>query len=219
MWVRILAVTALSCLPTAATAQEAALQVAFEGSAVIASGVSPGGTVAWFSIWREFPDAFLTVSRIDETSVDDDRDGAVRLEVDRTVPQQSVWVAVDGATGAFAVAAPEGHTLRTGTFGPGAIRVGPGGSGDFLLQDDRYLQVLLVRPGTGAWGGPVGDGGASDEDGEANGRIVFPLERLEPLGDSPPLLPPVFKPGDLLVAIDVDSLDTTVARVSGAPQS
>jgi hypothetical protein len=213
----------LLCLAAGAPAQPPAtpppLAIALEADKITATGVTPGGKVIWFSVWREFPESSLRVTRVDDVSADDDRDGTVALELDRPSPYQSVWVAVDLSSGALAIEAPPGYPLQTRTFRPGAIRRGGGGEGDFLEEEKRYLQLLLVRPGVGAWSGTVGDGGTTDLDGEGDGRLVYALDLLEPLAESAVLQPAVLKPSDIFVSIDIDSLETTLVRWMGAPQT
>lgn len=195
------------------------LEITLEEGTAKATGVTAGAQVAWLSVWRDFPEASLRITRIVEVTEDEDRDGATDLELEAAAPHQSVWVAVDLTSGAIAVEAPEGYPLQTPDFRPGAIQVGHGGSGDLLEQDRRFLLVLLVRPGVGAWSEVVGDGGQNDVDDEGNGRLTLAFESLQPLAESPPLQPAVLKPGDVLVSIDMDSLETSLARLPGAPQS
>lgn len=96
-------------VPGALLAQPApAPSLTFEPAAVVASGVTPKGKVVWFSVAREIADFAATVVRRDQVVEDEDGDGKVRLEIGTPIPLQSVWLAVDLASGAFAVAVPEG---------------------------------------------------------------------------------------------------------------
>ncbi len=86
----------LSAQPSEAPAR---LTLSFEGTAVVASGLRSGGQVVWFGVARELDDGWATIVRREEVASDTDGDGVVRLELDREVPLQSVWVAVDLTNG------------------------------------------------------------------------------------------------------------------------
>jgi hypothetical protein len=161
----------------------------------------------------------LKVSWIEEIGEDADGDGIVALELEQPVPEQSVWVAVDLATSSIGLATPAGYPLRAVELGPQAFRSGLGGAVHLLEQDKRYLKLLLVRREVGAYRATVGDGGTADFDGRGNGRLTFPLDLFEPAGAADILHPPTLRAGDVLVAIDIDSLETAIARAPGAPQN
>jgi hypothetical protein len=214
----------LACLSAGALAQQipsapSTPRITFARDAVLATGITTGGEVAWFAVGHAHEDDALHVISRHAMAVDDDRDGAVRFEVGRAVPQHSVWIAVDVTTGELAVASPEGHELRRLPLPAQAIHPGAGGASDLLEDTHRLLQVLVVRPRTGAWGGEVGDGGASDSDGRGDGRLLLSLDELTPFDGSPELRPAILKPGDVLAAIAIDSLETYAVKVpGGAPQ-
>ena len=208
-WSCLLALFILAAAPLAA--QPA---ISFEPAAVVASGISPGGQVAWFGVARESEDHAARIVRRETVATDGDRDSAVRLDLGREVPLVSIWVAVDLATGKAAVATPEGFPLRQIAL-PGAGAV-PGGAGPDRLELDRgYLELLVVRPGIGVWGATVGDGGVADDDGAADGRVSVALIHLRADGTSP-AAPQSLGPGDLLVAIDPNEMEVAVSRISGA---
>lgn len=188
--------------------------ISFEPAAVVASGMTPGGQMAWFGVARESKDHAATIVRRETVATDDDRDGAVRLDLGREVPLVSIWVAVDLATGKVAVATPEGFPLRRIAL-PGAGAV-PGGTGPDRLELNRgYLELLVVRPGSGVWGATVGDGGEADDDGAQDGRVSVALAHLRAGGTSP-AAPQSLGPGDLLVAIDPNEMEVAVSQIPGA---
>jgi hypothetical protein len=207
-WSCLLALFILAAAPLAA--QPA---ISFEPAAVVASGISPGGQVAWFGVARESEDHAAKIVRRETVAADDDRDGAVRLDLGREVPRASIWVAVDLATGKAAIATPEGFPLRRiGLPGPGAV---PGGTGPDRLELNRgYLELLVVRPGIGVWGATVGDGGEMDDDGAYDGRVSVALAHLRADGTSP-AAPQSLGPGDLLVAIDPNEMEVAVSQLPG----
>ena len=67
-----------------ATAEATAKPViSFSPQAVAASGLTPGGKVVWFGVAREISQRTATLVRREEIVTDDDKDGAVRLELGR----------------------------------------------------------------------------------------------------------------------------------------
>jgi hypothetical protein len=205
----LLALFALLAAPLAA--QPA---LTFEPAAVVASGITPGGQVAWFGVARESEDHAAKIVRRETVAADDDRDGAVRLDLGREVPLVSIWVVVDLTTGAAAVAAPEGFPLRRIELpGHGAVS---GGTGPDRLELNRgYLELLVARPGLGVWGATVGDGGEADDDGAYDGRVAVALAHLRADGTSP-AAPQSLGPGDLLVVIDPNEMEVAVSQIPGA---
>lgn len=193
-----------------------ALEIVISEHEVEASGVTAGGEVAWLTVWRELDEHYSTrVTLLDRTIVDEDRDGAVTLEVDRPVPPLSVWVAVDGTSGEVAVRTPEGVRLR---WAPedSVRRKGP-----HVEVDLKRPEVILVRPGVGAFRARVADGARDDAGARGDARVELSpaafrraVPKRGPPG--PPTsvpLPQRFEPGDVLVAVDMRTLEVVLAEV------
>jgi hypothetical protein len=208
----LFAIFVLATLPRLATAEPV---LSFEDQAVVVSDVTPKGQVVWFSVAKQIEGYMAHFVRREEILPDTDGNGSVRFELDRTVPLQSIWVAVDLATGEAAVATPEGYPLRDASAPPGRGRGEPGRP-DWVEEGREILEILLVRPGQGAWGLTVGDGGANDDDSHGDGRITAALARLRSLGACPGP-PERFQPKDLVFAIDLDRMELLAERVP-APQ-
>jgi hypothetical protein len=185
----------------------------FEPAAVVASGVTPKGKVVWFSVAREIADYAATVVRRDEVVEDEDGDGKVRLEVGRPVPVQSVWIAVDLASGAFAVAVPEGS--RVSEIPQPGRNPGRGEPGKpaWVETDRRYLELAVVRPSVGAWAFTLADGGPDDEDGAADGSLTASLARMRGLGVSP-AAPDRLSPRDVVAVVDPNRMQYYVETLA-----
>jgi hypothetical protein len=191
--------------------------ITFDKSSVSVAGVSPKGQAVLFGVAREISeDDVATIVRRSQVLADDDGDGVVKLDLGRDVPLRSVWVAVDLATGQVAAAAPEGYPLRRVDWrGVGIVR---GNSRADRVEDARtFAEVLLVRPGAGAWQLTVGDGSERDDDGAADGKLAAALDRMTPVaGTDPP--PTRFDPKDVVVLIDPNRLELTVVQ-AGDPKA
>jgi hypothetical protein len=205
----------LALCPGAAAAVEPTISI--EPQAIVASGLTPGGQVVWFGVARQIAERTATLVRRERIATDDDKDGSVRLELGQPVPFQSIWVTVDLATGAAAVAVPEGYPLRQVDL-PGRDLHAGGGKPDWVEDDRGYVEILLVRPGEGAWVATVGDGGAEDDDGAYDGRLVASLAHLHGVGASPAGGPQRFSPRDLVVVIDPNRMEVGLRQLVEAPQ-
>lgn len=207
-WVFLSAFWALA----AGAAGAAPFRVTLETDAIKASGVTPGGQVILLGVTREIgEDDFPTVRRHLEARVDEDGDGTVRFPLEGGVPVRSVWAAADLASGDFDAAAPESFGLRRANWrGRGLERRQDGKD---AVEDRRPLvELLVVRPQTGAWALRVGDGGESDADGVIDGRLQGVLDQMTPLAGSPKP-PSTFEKGDLVVALDPSALEITLIKV------
>jgi hypothetical protein len=140
----------------------------------------------------------------------------VRWELNREVAPVSIWVAIDLATGKAALATPEGFPLNRIEL-PGRGAVPGGGKPDWVEADRPFVELLVVRPGVGAWGGTLGDGGKGDDDGAYDGRLVASLARLRGLPGSP-AAPERFSPKDVVVIIDPDRMDVAVRQLAEVPR-
>jgi hypothetical protein len=204
----------LACVLVAASPAAASHVVTLEEGSLLVEGLTPDGRAVVFTLGKPPGQLMPVTSRLD-AMVRADAAGAATLELPAPIAARSVWVVVDVESGEVALASPEGFPLRQVEF-PGR---GVGLSRRFLLDERRFLDVLLVRPAaavpagqdvaaeSGAWGRSFGDGGEGDGDGELDGKIEAVLERLRPIGDSATLPPDELTPGDVIVAVDPVTLE------------
>jgi len=212
----------LALLPICLTASLAAQQppppptLTFTPSTVTVSGVTSGGKVAWIEVARQIDDMFLRLVRKADVTVDTDTNGSVSIEPDDGVPPQSVWLAVDMATGAFVSGAPSSFPILAAQLPLSAIATPLEGGGDAVKLDRPQIEILVVRPSVGAWVSTVGDGGPSDSDQLGNGAVEVAVEVLDPLGDTHDPAAANLAAGDLIVVVDSTTLDvfTLVLGVS-----
>lgn len=192
----------LAWLPAAALGQPG---IAFEEGAVRVSGLSPGTSVVVFAASLERPDVYVRVVRRQHLLSDDDRDGEVRLDLPDGVPRHSLWAVVEMATGGVATAVPQDAPLRHRETPRGALQHAPGGGIDAVSLPEPLLELLLVRPGVGAWRGRFAEGTPTDSDGAGNGWLQMRASDLVPWGhEAPP--PARLVTGDVLVAVNPEAL-------------
>ncbi|MGH9457315.1 MAG: hypothetical protein ACRD2J_06695 [Thermoanaerobaculia bacterium] len=196
--------SALLAFPIAAAP---AIEVTAE--TVRVAGVSPGANVVLFGLTRHPLEFESRVSRVTNLVRDEDADGVV--EVTTPVPLKSVWFAVDLATGAHATATPSEFRLRE--LPVRALLRSHLAAGRTSLDPERELfDMVVVRPGGGAWHQTVGDGGRYDGDGRPNGRAAVSLTRLAPIVEGTPP-PEALASGDVVFIVDAHTMQAVATTI------
>jgi len=198
------------------------IDLSFEDLAVVASDLTPGGDAVFFSVAR-IPRGYLNqVVRFRSIELVDPF-GEARFSPetdDGTVPLKSVWAVVDLASGAYGVGAPPRFKLREVAFPGRGFEVGAPGLVNRLRHRFSFVDMLLVRPGVGAWWLRAHDVGPHDRDGADDDVSTTALEDMEPLGSALGQAPPPpdrFGQDDVLVVIDPRTLRFYATRLLGPP--
>lgn len=176
-----------------------------------------GATVILFNVAREPAGAIARVVSRHERLIDDDRDGVIRYVPARGVAWRSIWIVVDLETGALAVAAPGGAPMPMRSYG-GRESLPAQAIVQHLDVERERVDILVVRPGVGAWAGVVRDGGAADQDRQANRRLRLDPARLKPLDESFDPAPHAFRPGDVVAILDSERLEYWLGAAAGGGQ-
>ncbi len=185
------------------------------------AGITPKGQALGFSVARELADDDVaTVVRRTQVLADEDGDGKVEWDLE---PRRAVALDLGGGRprrpARWPPPRPEGYPLRLVSWRGGGL--GRGGVGADQVRDARsFVEVLLVRPGQGAWQLTVADGSAQDADGRADGKLAAALDRLEPVPGLPGITGPPsrFDPSDVVVVIDPNRMELIVVQ-AGKPQA
>lgn len=142
------------------------------GGTVILTGIRKGASVAILSISLEARGDRSASLRREHVLEDSDQDGAVRWSDGPAVVPRSLWCAVDLETGEFVVGTPAGFPVRPMPLADLVLieREAPDGSKEKAHLDVNHTQaeVLVVRPGRGAWVASLRDGGLTDGDRSVN---------------------------------------------------
>jgi hypothetical protein len=142
------------------------------GSTVTLAGIRKGATVAILSISLEARGDHSAPLRREHVIEDTDQDGAINWSDGPAIVSRSLWCAVDLETGEFVVGAPAGFRVRQMPLVDLALieRDAQDGSKEKVHLDVNRTQVevLVVRPGKGAWVSSIRDGGLTDGDGKVN---------------------------------------------------
>lgn len=196
------------------------LPITFEEAAVLAAELTPGGEALFFSIARVPLGYSQRVERrVEVVPVDPLGEAYYELGAERAgggVPRKSVWAVVDLSSGAYGIAAPGGFVLDESPFPGNGFQVGAPGLVNRLRHTFAWVDLVLVRPGVGAWTFRASDGGGADRDGVADGRTVTALEDAAPVGAAP-APPDRFQAEDVIVVIDSRTLRFYATRLVGSP--
>ena len=201
----------LVVLAVPAAADDATPTVRFDSRSVALAGLTPSGSVAWYSVSRE-PQGYSTLTASRSGVETADALGEATIELEGDVATASVWVVVDLEQGGFAVAAPQGTSFREIGFEGRSVVADPQGKLNRLVHTRPYVELFLARPGVGAWAMAAGEGAEGDDDGEQDGSLHTTLADMEPLAASPPP-PDELEAGDVLVMVDPRTLEYYVVEL------
>jgi hypothetical protein len=210
----------VTCMAGRAAADQE-LTVTLGPHTITASGLAPGSTAVFFGIAQvPIPHAYMTsVQRWAVTVDDTGRNGSVTLDLRQDVPRASVWAVVDLRNGHYKIFSGPGVGLReTSLANP--LRRNASQVVDRFAFDHRFLDLLYVHPGLGAWTWSA-VGGTSTSEAGPNGSTVVSLSAAKPLVPGAQA-PPSFLAGGILVAIDFTRLEIAVVQpdekmIGGAP--
>ena len=218
--ITVVALVLIAAVPLRASEVAASAQPVLEltPETLTVRSVSPGGSVVLFSVAREPIGGIARVVSRHELLVDDDRDGVIRYAPPSGLVPRSVWMVIDVETGTVAVGTPLGippTLMRPHGAGEGVPVQAVANRLDIGREE---VDVLVLRPGEGAWAGVVRDGGPADRDNHANGRLHLDPSKLDPIapvfGDAPSAL----KPGDVLAILDAARLEYWYGTAAGGGQ-
>jgi len=188
------------------------LEISLDGDAMVVSGLEPGSEIVYFSVSR-FSAAYVPrIERRSERLADEDANGEVRSVLDRPVPPKFLAVAVELPSGRFAVWTPDSSPGREVAFPENSLRPGPGNRLDRLEDGNDYVELLLVRPGRGAWALTTGDGTPTDESPSSDGLVLAALSSMVPVGESGEA-PEEYEKDDLLLRVAPAGMEYYLARI------
>lgn len=195
-----------------------ALSLRVESDAVVASEVTRGGNAVFFGVTYDARGLAPERARAAAIVHDDDNDGVVRFAPPDGVPPKGIWGVVDFATGAvqlgsrpgYRVLAPAEPALRSLQKADGSARL------DRFERNIGALELLVVRPGQGAWTISAAEGGENDDDHVGDGNLVVPVESLQSLLPAGAALMKL-QAGDVVLLIDPNDMRAEATTI-GASQ-
>lgn len=183
-----------------------AAEIRFENHRIVASGLTPNAPVVLFGVTLEGLGYEVQAERF-ATLTTGDLLGTATYSTGREIPARSFWVAVDLISGRYVSGGPPGTPATIAVLDPSEVT----GAGR-LVRRAVFSEILVARPGLGAWTLTAGDGGASDDDQRFDGRITTSIGRMRPVGGGVPP-PSQFAPNDVIVAIDPWELRVSILQL------
>lgn len=167
-------------------ASQATVQMTFPAGTVEVSGATPGGNVVLFGTARQSEGWLSKCENLGFQLTDPEQDGTVALQTggqnafafEPNSVQRSVWVAVDLTTGEATVDSPEmGEVIESDAEFRAFLQAGQW----HIEIEEQTVDVVVVRPGVGAWGGQIHDGATNDLSPDSDGKVMFPTTELQAL--------------------------------------
>ncbi len=183
-------------------------EIAFEPDAVVVSGLGPAAEVILHGVSRYHDVYYWALVPTDEV-LTADATGTLRYEVPDGVAPFSVWAAIDTGTGELGLASPEGSIAHEVAFPADGLAQAPGGVVRRLHTSWERAEVLFVRPGVGAWRGAASrgaQGSPTAAGAEVDLASALPIEAA-------PAPPAELAVGDVVMAVNLDTLDYFAARL------
>jgi hypothetical protein len=187
------------------------MAISLSGQTVVVSGAAPGSEVLVFGAFQETIGYTPALGTYQKFVSDDDRDGVVTADFGRPLPHRSVWIALDTRNGDYAFAAPYGYRFQMNDLPAKAIVKSKTGD-DALSLAFGSAEILVLRPGGGAWRSVVERGGGNDERDVDDKKLLISISRLKSLrskGNGPAAL----LPSDRIIAINPFTLETLIQGV------
>jgi len=187
------------------------MAISLAGQSVVVSGTSPGSEVLVFGAFQETVGYTPALGTYQKFLTDADRDGVVTADFGRPLPHRSVWIAIDTRNGDYAFAAPSGYRFQLHDLPASAIVKSKSGD-DALSLAFGSAEILVLRPGGGAWRSAVERGGGNDEGDADHKKLLISVSRLKSLrskGTGPASL----LPGDRIIAVNPFTLETLIQGV------
>lgn len=224
--IRLLAFVALLFLPVSSSAQlhratgspmgsavtitnaQDPLAITFAEKKLTVTNATPAGRVLLLAVDRQ-PAVFLfAYAHYALVTEEKGSKGTVSFDLGANPGTSSVWIVADLPTGRTAVARPSGSPyqelalpLRRGT-----------NSGATFETPGSVLDIVVLRPGIGAWFRSAGDGAAGDAGPKADRKITFDVSALEPFFGTSAAAGDLH-PHDLVIGIDEDTQKYFVTEV------
>jgi len=119
---------------------------------------------------------------------------------------------------ALLFAAPPAFPLRRFDLKPAAVSVGGGSDADQILDSSDTIEVLLVRPGQGAWSKDISRGSADDQASPGAAYLAFSVSQMLPVQAGGAASPAKVNAGDLLFVAHPRAMEIGNAVIGARPR-
>lgn len=185
--------------------------ISFESTAIVVSGVTPRAEVILFGVERKSwgyamrtTDVFLTI--------ESDQRGEARFELKRSIASGSIYSAIDGVSGDFAVASPGGKPVNVRPAQALRMKGKTGQEFDAFDIEGHWIEAVCVRRGQGAWRLSLMDESSVDES-PTRGTVQMGAARMKAIGAAS-ASPGKFRRHDVLIVIDPYNMTVVATAVN-----
>lgn len=183
---------------------------------LVASGFTPNSPVAFLGVGRQSREAVVSVYRGCDL-VTAGPDGVAVWPLAITAPDVSKWVALDIASGMLAsTQKPDATSRATSPFPLTTLVRNRQGEVEALrFEAPGVYQIVVVRPGAGAWCEQIADGGPRDVDYLEDGGATLAAPELDPAAGTSALISD-FQAGDYVLVADSDGVLVSSTQITAA---
>ncbi|HKS25723.1 MAG TPA: hypothetical protein VJZ76_23235 [Thermoanaerobaculia bacterium] len=190
----------------------------FDTHSVTVTGVTPGTDVYLYSVSREGMGYYNSIVTREEILHDSAKAGRVDYPLKTPLAARSIWFAVDLSSGLAVAGSPPGYPARQVSLDEHQLKKDANGEVAKLSFDGAVVEIIVVRPGEGIWGGPVGLHAKNDENIDDHANHKAPListANLEARAGTKTPAPPKLKNGDVVFMMNSWSTQYAVAVMGG----
>jgi hypothetical protein len=186
--------------------------IAFASQEVRIAPVRAGARIVLFFASLRGSGGILRQNSRAEILVDDDRDGLIVYRPAGGIPHRSLWIAIDLDTGERGFVSPSPALNRLLRHSPSLFKRDAEGVLGVYDREQLSADMVIVRPGEGAWRVRAHEGGSGDADRSRNGKLsLASADALAVAGKAPP--PRKLRKGDVIALIDPDRLEALIVEV------
>ncbi len=210
--IALLMTIVLSCLLVPAASAQPTLRL--DAPTIVATGLTPNGSAVLVGVVRDRSGHQTIVWHTTEILTDTEGNGRVELEPQAPLDQSSIWAVIDLTTGASGVVASGSGLLLEDSAPADLVTWEADGTAATFGTRLGAADVVVVRPGVGAWSLSAQDGGTLDLDGQLDGVLLLNPTDLEAVGPGATATLGNLQAGDVIFALNPRTLHFHQQRLS-----
>jgi len=186
------------------------IAITVDPSAVTLQGATPGAHVVVFGVAREPHESYSEIRRWTEVLEDDDHDGVVRLS--SVISSKSIWIAVELESGRYVAGTGAEYPRREIAAGDVFKRNNAGQLSKFENARGQ-VEMLIVRPGKGAWRAGASKDSSLDENKGTPSALKLDISSFTAVTGLDSIALPHLKRDDVVAMIDPNRMEFYVTVV------
>ena len=183
---------------------------------LVASGATPNSPVAFLGVGRQSREAVVSVYQGCDL-VTAGPDGVAVWSLEIAAPDVSKWLALDLGSGALASSQKPTSLSRAASPFPLTTLVNnrQGEVEALRFEAPGVYQIVVARPGAGAWCEQITDGGPRDVDYLEDGGATLAAPEFDPAAGTSTLISN-FQAGDYVLIADSDGVIVSSTQITAA---